>query len=135
MKTLEEIENLSLEELEQKAAGSAAPVPAWLESRIRQNLTAHDLIKAAEGTGLPQSRRTRWVPYASLAAVAAAAAALVILPQRGPKDTFDDPLLAYAEVEKAFQTISDKMSVGMDIVRDAETTAGIPYNTLNKIQK
>ena len=67
--------------------------------------------------------------------MAAAAAALVVLPQRGPKDTFDDPLLAYAEVEKAFQTISNKMSVGMDIVRDAEQTAGMPYNTLNKIQK
>ena len=37
--------------------------------------------------------------------------------------------------EKAFQTISNKMSVGMDIVRDAEQTAGMPYNTLNKIQK
>ena len=129
MKTLEEIENLSLEELEQKAAENAAPVPDGLERRLRQALAAREIAEAA------RPRPTRWIPYASLAAVAAAAAALVMLPQRGPKDTFDDPLLAYAEVEKAFQTISDKMSVGMDIVRDAETTAGMPYNTLNKIQK
>ena len=129
MKTLEEIENLSLEELEQKAAENAAPVPDGLERRLRQALAAREIAEAA------RPRPARWSPYASLAAGAAAAAALVMLPQRGPKDTFDDPLLAYAEVEKAFQTISDKMSVGMDIVRDAETTAGMPYNTLNKIQK
>ena len=132
MKTLEEIEKLSLEELEQKAKENAAPVPEWLERRLRQALTAQYILEMAEAD--KRRRATRWIPYASLA-VAAAAAALVILPQRGPKDTFDDPLLAYAEVEKAFQTISDKMSVGVDIVRDAETTAGMPYNTLNKIQK
>ena len=129
MKTLEEIENLSLEELEQKAAENAAPVPDGLERRLRQALVARELAEAAK------PRPARWIPYASLAAVAAAAAALVMLPQRGPKDTFDDPLLAYAEVEKAFQTISDKMAVGMDIVRDAETTASMPYNNLNKTQK
>ena len=128
MKTLEEIENLSLEELEQKAAETAAPVPDGLERRLREALAARELAEAA------RPRPARWIPYASLA-VAAAAAALVVLPQRGPKDTFDDPLLAYAEVEKVFQTISDKMSVGTDILRDAEQTAGMPYNTLNKIQK
>ena len=128
MKTLEEIERLSLEELEQEATRAAAPVPDGLQERLRQTLAARELADAA------RPRPTRWIPYASLA-VAAAAAAIIALPQRGPKDTFDDPLLAYAEVEKAFQTISDKMSVGMEIVRDAEETAGMPYNTLNKIQK
>lgn len=127
MKTLEEIENLSLEELEQKAAECAAPVPDGLERRLRQALAAREIADAARPV------RTRWIPYASLA-VAAAAAALVILPQRGPKDTFDDPLLAYAEVEKAFQTISDKMAVGMDLVREAGATAEMPQTTLNKIQ-
>ena len=128
MKTLEEIERLSLEELEQDATRAAAPVPDGLQERLRQTLAARELADAA------RPRPTRWIPYASLA-VAAAAAAVIALPQRGPKDTFDDPLLAYAEVEKAFQTISDKMAVGMDIVRDAETTASMPYNNLNKTQK
>jgi hypothetical protein len=128
MKTLEEIENLSIEELEQKAAEHAAPVPDGLERRLRQALAAREIADAA------RPRPVHWIPYASLAA-AAAAAALIILPQRGPKDTFDDPLLAYAEVEKTFRIISDKMSVGLDIVRDAETTADMPTNTLNKIQK
>lgn len=128
MKTLEEIERLSLEELEQEATRAAAPVPDGLQERLRQTLAARELADAA------RPRPTRWIPYASLA-VAAAAAAVIALPQRGPKDTFDDPRLAYAEVEKVFRTISDKMNEGVELVREAEATAEIPQNILNKSQK
>ena len=127
MKTLEEIENLSIEELEQAAAGSAVPVPDGLERGIRQALAARELAQAA------RPRPARWAPYAALA-VAAAAAAVVILPQRGPKDTFDDPRLAYAEVEKAFQTISDKMSVGAELAREARTVSETTLNIIDNIQ-
>lgn len=128
MKTLEEIERLSLEELEQEATRAAAPVPDGLQERLRQTLAARELADAA------RPRPTRWIPYASLA-VAAAAAAVIALPQRGPKDTFDDPRLAYAEVEKVFRNISDKMNEGVELVREAEASAEIPQNILNKSQK
>ena len=58
-----------------------------------------------------------------------------ILLKDGPKDTFDDPRLAYAEVEKVFRTISDKMNEGVALVREAEAAAEIPQNILNKTQK
>ena len=128
MKTLEEIERLSLEELEQEATRAAAPVPDGLQERLRQTLAARELADAA------RPRPARWISYASLA-VAAAAAAVIALPQRGPKDTFDDPRLAYAEVEKVFRTISDKMNEGVALVREAEASAEIPQNILNKTQK
>ena len=128
MKTLEEIERLSLEELEQEATRAAAPVPDGLQERLRQTLAARELADAA------RPRPARWISYASLA-VAAAAAAVIALPQRGPKDTFDDPRLAYAEVEKVFRTISDKMNDGVALVREAEAAAEIPQNILNKTQK
>ena len=127
MKTLEEIENLSIEELEDLATREAAPVPDGLQERLRQTLAAREIAEAA------RPRPARWIPYASLA-VAAAAAAVIALPQRGPKDTFDDPRLAYAEVEKAFRTISDKMSTGVDIAREAGASAELPQNIINKIQ-
>ena len=127
MKTLEEIERLSPEELEQIAANSDVSVPEGLQGRIRQALAAREIVDAAP------DRPVRWLPYASLAALAAAAL-LITLPQRGPKDTFDDPLLAYAEVEKAFQTISDKMTAGVDLAREAGAAAEIPQNILQKIQ-
>ena len=130
MKTLEEIERLSLEELEQEATRAAAPVPDGLQERLRQTLAVRELADADAA----RPRPTRWIPYASLA-VAAAAAAVIALPQRGPKDTFDDPRLAYAEVEKVFRTISDKMNEGVALVREAEAAAEIPQNILNKTQK
>ena len=127
MKTLEEIENLSPEELESMAAEKPAAVPEGLQERIRLALSAQEIVQE-------HRRKTpRWVPYSALA-VAAAAATLFILPQRGPKDTFDDPRLAYAEVEKAFQTISDKMSVGIDIAREASASADFPQTVIDRIQ-
>ena len=126
MKTLEEIENLSIEELEQKALEAPVSVPDGLESRLRQALAAREIADAA------RPRPVRWIAPAAVAA--AAAAAIIFLPQRGPKDSFDDPLLAYAEVEKAFQTISDKMTAGVDIAREAGSAAEIPQNILLKIQ-
>ena len=127
MKTLEELEQLSIEELEQKALEAPAPVPEGLEARLRQTLTARE-VAAAE-----RPRPARWVPYTSLA-VAAAAAALLLLPGSGPKDTFDDPYLAYAELERTFRTISDKMSDCVDLAREAGSAAEIPQTVLNKIQ-
>ena len=126
MKTLEEIENLSLEELERNAQEAPVTVPDGLEQRLRQTLAAREIAEAAR----PRPAR-RFIP---VAVAAAAAAAIVLLPQRGPKDSFDDPLLAYAEVEKAFQTISDKMSAGVDLAREAGSAAELPKTILNKTQ-
>ncbi len=131
MKTLEDIENLSLEELEQQAARTAPPAPEGLQKRLRMALAADGALRDADA----RKRRPRWVPYASLAAAAAAATLVLTLPQRGLRDTFDDPYLAYAEVEKAFQTISDKMSTGVELAREAGQSAELPQYVLNKIQK
>ena len=124
MKTLEEIERLSPEELEQAASSSQVPVPAGLQGRIRQQLAAAEISAQAPVRRLPRGL----IP--ALAA-AAAATAFALLPHGGPKDSFDDPRLAYAEVEKAFQIISDKLSSGMDLTREATE---IPQNLLDKIQ-
>ena len=126
MKTLEEIESLSIEELEQKALEAPVSVPDGLESRLRQALAAREIADAA------RPHPVRWIAPAAVAA--AAAAAILFLPQRGPKDTFSDPLLAYAEVEKAFQTISDKMTAGVDLAREAGSAAEMPQNILQKTQ-
>ena len=38
-----------------------------------------------------------------------------------PKDTFDNPYLAYAELEKAFAMMSDGMKKGLDMVETSES--------------
>ena len=130
MKTLEEIERLTGEELEQRAAASAPAAPEGLQRRLRTVLAAQEIASQAA----TQPRPARWAVPAAALACAAAAAVLLTLPDRGPRDTFDDPYLAYAEVEKAFQTISDKMSGGLDLAREARVLADKPQNILDNIQ-
>jgi hypothetical protein len=129
MKTLEEIELLSLEELEQQAVQAAPPAPEDLQRRLRATLAAEKVLAGQTAPARP--RPARWIPYTALAA-AACAGVLLALPGRGPRDSFDDPYLAYAEVEKAFQTISEKLSGGMEIAREAGTAATLPTEILNK---
>ena len=130
MKTIEELQDLTWEELEAAASKEAAPVPAGLQTRIAETLAARTL--SAEPARRPTARR---YDYIALAA-AAALTALVVIPRvSAPKDTFDDPYLAYAEVEKAFQSISEKMTTGVDLAREVKPVAEKPLTVLEKINK
>lgn len=118
------------EQLEEAALREDIKVPAGLEDRIKASLAAASIADEIK----PQ-KKVRWLPYAALA-VAAAVAALLVLPGLGEpelKDTFEDPYLAYAQVEKAFQTISDKLAAGMDKAQDANSTIVRPIEIMNKI--
>ena len=94
MKTIDEIEKLSIEDLERISLDESTEVPAGLENRIGQALYARS--------------RKRMIPWicgiaASLLLVVGLAISL-----RPPQlqDTFDDPALAYAEVERALLSVS-----------------------------
>ena len=131
MKSIEDLEKLGWEELERSAMQDPAPIPEGLQQRIAASLAAKSLAGEASARKFP----VRTVSFTALAAAAALAAALV-LPKWGtrqPKDTFDDPYLAYAEVEKVFQSISEKMATGVDIAREAKPVADKTLNVLEKI--
>ena len=107
----------------------------WQESHGEVNpRTFQELVRLGKRIDDADARKHRLRAVFSALAVAAAAATLLILPQRGPKDTFDDPLLAYAEVEKTFQTISEKMSAGVDIAREASASVDFPQTVIDRIQ-
>ena len=101
MKRIEDIEKLSLEELELEAA--QVPVPEGLADRIKGALTATELSKKSTGRLLGGS-------IVATFAVAAALAAVLILHRPAPKDSFDDPLLAYQQVEETLQFIAQKIN-------------------------
>lgn len=129
MKKIEELQDLNWEQLEAAALQEAAPVPAGLRTRLAETLAAHAL--AGETVSRPASRRYR---YTAALAAAAAIAALFVLPRiNAPKDTFDDPYLAYAEVERTFQQISRKMAAGVEIAAEARPVAEKPIQILEKI--
>ena len=146
MKRIEDIENLSIEELEQAAQG--APVPEGLAERLQSALAAETFLQeegqapvvfavlAKRRLGHQSAGRLLRTGILSSLAVAAAIAAVVLLhTPSAPKDTFDDPLLAYAQVEETFQYISSKMSGGVNIVREAGPVAGKPKEIIRKINE
>jgi len=135
MKRLEDIERMSPEELDRIAGASGAEIPADLGERL-----GNAVLAAAAAEDCRSARRTRF-GYAAgaVTAVALASLAIVLSLPHAPKDTFDDPLLAYAELEKTFSYISSKVDRGLDIAAVAEPaiekTTGAINTTINKKSK
>lgn len=132
MKRIEDIEKMELEELESAALEKDVPVPSGLEDRIMASLAAKTLSEPQ-----PKPAPARWAPYAALA-VAATLAAVLIIPRSHAnklKDTFDDPYLAYAQVEATFQLISDKMATGVHLAAKAGETAEKTVEIINKFEE
>ena len=129
MKRIQDIEILQEEDLEMAALGEDITIPAGLEERLKAAIAAKEAVK-------PKAEPVRWIPYAALA-VAAGFAAVAIIRHNGSgklQDTFDDPYLAYAQVEATFQKISDKMAIGVGVAAKAEQTAEKPMEIINKIK-
>lgn len=107
MKTIDEIEKISLCELLNVAGDERIAVPTELKASMHRSV-------------FPAGAGRTWI----LGGIAAAAALLIgvglAVRNSGPKDTFDDPYLAYAELEKAFGMISDKANLSLDIINNAK---------------
>ena len=130
MKRIEDIEKMEPEQLEEAALKENIPVPEGLKESILSAIAANE----AMGESAP-ARRLQWAPYVAFAAAAAVAAAVIIPNSREPRlrDTYDDPYLAYAQVEATFQKISDKMAVGVLLAAKAEETAEKPIQIIKNI--
>ena len=103
MKTIEEIEKMSLEELESISLDESIPVPSGLEERI----------------GLPDGKGNRRLVFRLVGIAASLALILTLALTLRPKplkDTFSDPALAYAEVEKALLKVSGGVETGVNSV-------------------
>ena len=109
MKSIDEITRLSAEDLERISLDESIPVPEELSGRVSATLARQ------------RSRsRARWAVPAAAAAAVLIGIGLTREPQ--PKDTFDDPYLAYAEVERVFSKISGAVAYGAEKVNESEQT-------------
>jgi hypothetical protein len=128
--TIEEIERLSIEDLQRMADSPQAVMPGSLSERLQEFACAAVLAERgtealAERAGDAAARRrpARWA-WGVVPAAALAALALVLLlrsPQR-PKDTFTDPTLAYIEMARAFSIFNEAMQdIARPIVSNPET--------------
>ena len=126
MKRIDDIEKMGLEELEAAAMAGNAGVPQGLETRIKERILAREMSK------MPVGRRVL-----QLGCIAAAVVLALMLLKPGMvedqlQDTFEDPRMAYAQVEKAFAEISNKMSMGVEMVSQAKPLAEKPMEILDK---
>ena len=109
MKSIDEISRLSAEDLERIALDESIPVPEELSARVQ--------------AAVRQPAR-RWLLPSGIAAAFATLLAVGLTLTRNPEpvDTFDDPYLAYAEVEKVFAKISGTVAYGAEKVSQSEQT-------------
>jgi hypothetical protein len=120
MKSLKEIEDISLEQLEAVSQDEAITVPEGFRQRLEAELDAQDKLETMK----EEPRKIRLVPV-----IGVAASVLLLIGiglgiarwQSEPKDTFTDPYLAYAELEKAFSTMSEGMNKALAMADKSET--------------
>ena len=117
MKSIKEIENMSLEELERASLDERTAVPEGFAERIQASVDAQSIID--EITEDPH-RMVRIVGAAASVAVVAGIGLGMARWQNQPKDTFDDPYMAYAELEKAFAIMSGGVQKGLAMAEESE---------------
>ncbi|MBR5076824.1 MAG: hypothetical protein IKX28_07455 [Bacteroidales bacterium] len=126
--TTEDIERLSLEELQRMAEDPQPPVPEALPERLQALASAASLVEkgteSLEDKPAPRSVRWLWgaVPAAALAALTLFL--LVRKPQR-PKDTFTDPTLAYIEMSRAFAMFNEAVKDISQPIENNQKTNGL----------
>ncbi|MBR5014461.1 MAG: hypothetical protein IKY16_07650 [Bacteroidales bacterium] len=121
MKSIKEIENMSLEELERASLDERTAVPEGFAERILYALDAQVIIDDIAEDSHP-GRWTRIVGAAASVAVLAGIGLGIAKWQNEPKDTFDDPYMAYAELEKAFATMSGGVQKALAMAEESEAT-------------
>lgn len=119
MKSIKEIENMSLEELIAVSSDEAIAVPEGFAERIGRQVEAQKIAKDLE-YGADRTRTVRWIGAAAAVTLLAGTALGIANWQNRPKDTFDDPYLAYAELEKAFATMSEGIQKGFAMADKSE---------------
>ena len=142
MNTIEEkiqaIQNLDDAALERLADDAGIAVPTGLGDRIRENLAAAALAEtaAAERSVSPRRRMFRRMAAISLSAAAVLSGLFLLLHRPGePKDTFDDPALAYASLQQTFEYISEKVRFGTGMAEEALPLGERPLEILKNINE
>ncbi len=107
MKNIDEITRLTADDLERISLDESITVPEELSRKVQQAV---------------RGRTLRWAVPTGVAAAIAVLLAVGLTRNPEPKDTFDDPYLAYAEVEKVFSKISGTVAYGADKISESEAT-------------
>ena len=131
MKSIKEIENMSLEELIAVSSDEATAVPEGFAERIGKQVEAQKIARDLENDA-DRVKTVRWIGTAAAVTLLTGTALGIVNWQNQPKDTFDDPYLAYAELEKAFATMSDCLQ---KVLAMADKSEDIIDRTINVFEE
>ena len=122
MKSVNDIEKLSLEDLERISLDESIGVPEDLESRIlgqtihKTNRLTFRIISIAASVAIIAGIGFAWLNH-----------------PKPLQDTFDDPLLAYAAVENALNKMASAVEVGVSSVAMGEELLRKPGEVIQSI--
>ncbi len=120
MKSVKDIEKMSLEQLEAVSMDENIAVPEGFAERLKGDFGTLERLTEEEPQKTGRVMTLRMVSIAAAAALLAGVGFGIARWLDEPKDTFDDPYLAYAELEKAFARVSDGMQRGLAMVEESE---------------
>ena len=120
MKSSKDIENMSLEQLEAASMDENISVPDGFASRMEKGLEVLERLTEDESRKDGRVRMVRVLSAAAAAALLAGAGLGLSGRQDEPEDTFTDPYLAYAELEKAFAIMSGEIHKGLAMAEKSE---------------
>ena len=123
MKSIKEIENMSLEQRVAVSSDEATATPEGFAERIGKQVEAQKIASDLENNA-DRVRTVRWIGAAAAVTLLAGTALGIANWQNRPKDTFDDPYLAYAELEKAFATMAEGLQKGIAMADKSEDIMG-----------
>jgi hypothetical protein len=113
MRKLDEIARLSAADLERISLDERIPVPEELSGRVQEAVHTSP-------ASWSKAVLRRALPAVGIAAALAVVAAIGLTRDPEPADTFDDPYLAYAQVEAVFAKISGTVAYGAGKLEDTE---------------
>ena len=113
MRKLDEIARLSAADLERISLDERIPVPEELSGRVQEAVHT-------SSASWSKAVLRRALPAVGIAAALAVVAAIGLTRNPEPADTFDDPYLAYAQVEAVFAKISGTVAYGAGKLEDTE---------------
>ncbi|MBQ7019933.1 MAG: hypothetical protein IJN30_02910 [Bacteroidales bacterium] len=120
MKSSKDIENMSLEQLETASMDENISVPDGFASRLEDGLEVLERLTEEESRKAGRVRMVRVLSAAAAAALLVGAGLGLSGRQDEPEDTFTDPYLAYAELEKAFAIMSGEIHKGLAMAEKSE---------------
>lgn len=120
MKSSKDIEKMSLEQLEAASMDENISVPDGFASRLEDGLEVLERLTEDESRKDGRVRMVRVLSAAAAAALLVGAGLGLSGRQEEPEDTFTDPYLAYAELEKAFAIMSGEIHKGLAMAEKSE---------------